>query len=739
MDALARYKNFLNGRHFSEGLRVTVGVILPSVLLSYLGDLTTGLTLSLAALSVSITDVPGPAKHRANGMGICVFLVSAMALLAGYASKDPVLLTVLITLAGFIFSMLTVYGMRSSALGVSVLYVMAVSIDDQFASAGILERAFLTFIGASWYYLYSITLSRIRPFKIIKQVMGDLILAISDYLRKRSELYQPDPALDSIYRQFLRLQINIEEQQALASELIFKTRNITRETSHVARVLVKTYLDTTDMLESIMTTYQSYDALHRDMRNFGILEDVGEAAELLANEMQSIGIALKSETASIPDPRAGAKVVEVREKFESLRQRKLSPDKIETFLNLGRIVHNLEDLQKRVEALHYQTSFDKDISTRKGLASVNSHLVQEEDIRLSLFLTNLNYSSNIFRHSLRVALSLLAGYLLAQALQLGHGSWILITIIVILKPAYSLTRQRNKDRLMGTVVGAITAMALLYFINDKTVLLILMMLLLLGCNSLIRTNYFLAVFMLTPALLILFHLMYPGSLSEVFSMRLIDTAIGSGIAFFSNLAIKPAWEHEGMRGRMADLLKHQMAHFEVVANAFTDKEIQISELRKIRRNVLLNLSNLSDAFHRMLSEPKRYQKGMDVLHRFIVISYSFSSHMATLSYMLQHSGNGFKSVLLQPVMQNIRTHLQLAFTMLKEQKHFDLPQKHSTAALEAFTRSVVDKRREELNRGELETSTKSELVNTKSVTDQFFYLQNLSETLFRLSRDYSTT
>ena len=85
------------------------------------------------------------------------------------------------------------------------------------------------------------------------------------------------------------------------------------------------------------------------------------------------------------------------------------------------------------------------------------------------------------------------GFIIAAFLPIGHSYWILLTIIVILKPAYSLTRKRNYERLLGTIIGALIGFGILYFIRDNNVLFAIMLLLMIGTYSLIRTNYMFSV------------------------------------------------------------------------------------------------------------------------------------------------------------------------------------------------------------------------------------------------------
>jgi len=90
MDYFKEYRSFVSSYYFAEGLRITAGVTLPAVILSYFNLLDVGLVVSLGAICVSASDIPGPILHRRNGMQACVILIFFVALLTGFVSAQPV-------------------------------------------------------------------------------------------------------------------------------------------------------------------------------------------------------------------------------------------------------------------------------------------------------------------------------------------------------------------------------------------------------------------------------------------------------------------------------------------------------------------------------------------------------------------------------------------------------------------------------------------------------------------------
>src|SRR5690606_33473962 len=93
--------------------------------------------------------------------------------------------------------------------------------------------------------------------------------------------------------------------------------------------------------------------------------------------------------------------------------------------------------------------------------------------RFSTLIENLNFSSSIFRHATRLTLTLLIGYILGQILPLQNEYWILMTLVVIMKPDYGLTKSRSFSRVYGTIIGGIIAFTTLHFVHNVPILLFL--------------------------------------------------------------------------------------------------------------------------------------------------------------------------------------------------------------------------------------------------------------------------
>src|ERR1700733_4127508 len=112
MDYVRQYKSFINSHYLNGAIRITIGIMLPAILLSHFNNLSAGVELSIGAMCVGNTDNPGPIHHRRNGMIACVLIIFLVTLLMGVASGSHVMTGMLVLIFCFVFSLMSIYGTR---------------------------------------------------------------------------------------------------------------------------------------------------------------------------------------------------------------------------------------------------------------------------------------------------------------------------------------------------------------------------------------------------------------------------------------------------------------------------------------------------------------------------------------------------------------------------------------------------------------------------------------------------
>ncbi len=622
--------DFLLSTYFADGLRITFGVLCPSLIMAQFGMLQYGMTLSLGALCISVVDSPGPIVHRRNAMLITTGLIVIISILVGITNKNVYVTGVLLVVCSFIFSMLFLYGARAAAIGTSVLLIMVLSIDDIRPWKEVIWYALLILCGSVWYTLLSYFIYRIRPYRLVQQMLSDSIHEVSEFLRAKAKFYQEGIDYEKNYAELVQLQVLVHEKQDEVREVLFKTREIVRESTPEGRFLLLVFVDMVDLFEQIMSTYYNYKQLHQQFDEVGILTHYKEVINKIADSLEDIAFALK--TGGKPNLSIG-----LAEDIEKLKQEilALENDKANNDYNtlgliaLKNIEVNIENILARVKTIQRYFNEKEKKNLKKNDIDVNK-FVTKQSFDIKLFRENLTFSSSTFRHSLRVAIVMLVGFLVAKSLDFAHSYWILLTILVISKPGYTLTKQRNYQRLIGTIIGAFVGMGILVYVKDKDALFVILLICMIGSYSFQRKNYVVSVLFMTPYILVLFDFLGMGGLS-IARERIYDTLIGSGIALLASYSLFPNWEHEKLKQAMVDIIKANMNYFEQVTLLYFEQNTSLTKYKVARKEVYVNTANLASLFQRMFSEPKSKQLYIQELHQFTVLNHLLSSYIATLS------------------------------------------------------------------------------------------------------------
>jgi uncharacterized membrane protein YccC len=180
------------------------------------------------------------------------------------------------------------------------------------------------------------------------------------------------------------------------------------------------------------------------------------------------------------------------------------------------------------------TTTDQTVSQQNHQQSQAKSTQQD---RFKLFMSNLSIHSHYFQFAMTLAITSAVGLLIVQWFELQYQEWVLISIVVILMPAYtdiSLTFTKVVHRIIGTLIGAIIAIVITSSIDNQWLLMLL--LLLFGCAyvSLIKTrNYAFQVIFMTVVILLLFDIPNPDTDSMASLARFQNIIIGSLLSLFS--------------------------------------------------------------------------------------------------------------------------------------------------------------------------------------------------------------
>ncbi len=656
--------DFLLSTYFADGLRITFGIIFPSLVLAQFGLLKFGMTLSLGALCVSVVDSPGPIIHRKNAMMVTTVLISLLSFLVGLTNRNLLFIGILLPIGSFIFSMFSLYGTRAASIGTAALLVIVFSVEDLRPWQEVSLHAGLVFLGSAWYSVLSYTIYRLRPYRIVQQTLSESIHEVADFLRAKAKFYHQNIDYEKNYADLLQLQVHVHEEQESVRELLFKTREIVRESTPEGRFLMLVFVDMVDLFEQVMSTYYNYQKLHDQFDSSGILKKYEIVINHIADELEQIAFALKTGGTPGMPAKLIKEVAKLKESIIELENNNTNGQyNTLGIVALKNIEVNIENILTRVKTI--MGYFKEKKNLKRGNIDTEK-FITHQNIDAKLLWENLTFKSSTFRHSMRVAIVMLLGFIISKALPFSHSYWILLTILVISKPGFSLTKQRNYERILGTIMGAFVGLAALHFVNDKNMLFMILLVSMVLSYSFQRKNYVVSVLFMTPYVLILFDFLGMGSVS-VASERIIDTIIGSGLAFLASYTLFPNWEHEKLKGAMINTLKANANYFEQVTLLYFAKTQNSTDYKVARKEVYVTTANLASLFQRMFSEPKSKQLLIKEIHQFTALNHLLSSYVATLSlYNKEHSFSLTRAAEFKPIINNTLYLINLASSNLDQ-------------------------------------------------------------------------
>jgi uncharacterized membrane protein YccC len=630
---LKEIQKFTTSQYWNSGVRITTGVLVPMLIMIHQGWLTSGIPFLWGALFVSLTDTPGPIQHRRNGMLAAITLNTFVVILTGFLYHYEILLLAQVLLLSFFLSLLGIYGVRAGAVGTLAIVVMLINMSPFRDHDNFLLDALLTATGGIWYCVFSLTLYRSQPYRLVEQALGESLFQIADYIRARASFYSMGTDINDCFNRVMQKQVEVLKTQNQLRELIFTTRLFVTDPSPKSRSIMMVFLESLDLFEESMHTYQDYALLQQHTRHTELLPKFYLVILKLEAELERIGLSVQ---AGIPVKKMPDFTKALAGLSVALNEHKKNSSGIAVNQSLHALeltIENIRSVADRLSKLALYTRMQMDINP--------TLLDQESEIRtppepsskplhVSLLLENLNLRSNNFRYAIRLTLAMVAGYTVSFFLAISHAYWVLLTIVTILKPVYNVTRRRNIQRVIGTLGGVLAASIILFLVSNNTVLMILLITCMLLAYSFLRINYLGFVIFLTTYLVITFHFLNPVEFKNLIGERLFDTLIGSLIAALAARFVFPVWKHENIKDAMQAILVANKRFLSAAWQRLPPNSDVNNGYTTARTDAIIALTNLSDNFQQMLAEPGQ-GKVSSHIHQFVIASHTLTTRISALS------------------------------------------------------------------------------------------------------------
>jgi uncharacterized membrane protein YccC len=218
---------------------------------------------------------------------------------------------------------------------------------------------------------------------------------------------------------------------------------------------------------------------------------------------------------------------------------------------------------------------------------------------------NVGTSTEAGRHALRLAVVAGIGEIVAQASGLPKAYWIVLTILIVLRPDYASTIYRGVQRAGGTVIGGGLGLATALLLHAGTAVLVAAVgVTMTVAYAVFAVNYLLFAVFLTDFVVTLLALL--GETAEkTVTARLIGTGVGAALALIGYLAW-PSWEGESAQQKLARLFETQAHVGALVLRAYVRPDaVDARALQAASRTARKARSDAEASADRLNDEPSR--------------------------------------------------------------------------------------------------------------------------------------
>jgi uncharacterized membrane protein YccC len=424
--------------------------------------------------------------------------------------------------------MLGIYGKRLDVVGSLTLIVFAIFIDGAPGVHSALWNACVFSLGAAWFFIVFLLVTVLKPYKLAEQMIGENYIELGKYLRLKSQFYLKNPDFEGVYKQIFGLEVRIKEHQEATREVVFKTRQMVKESTSTSRLLMQLFLNSFDLHEMLILSTNDYKKLQKSFGDKEILEKINVYLNKLSNELINIGISIQGGLKTSPIINISDELHQLHEDFFELRNKEMNAETLENFMILRQILLRITEISDEIQTIYKIRA--QDIKLVKSLSTgldLEKFVTKDEKLNHKVFINNFSLKSNHFRHAIRITVAMLIGYALSKISILGINKvyWILITILAIMKPAYSITKRRNILRIYGTLGGGVIGFLIIHFISNPIALLIIFLVSLTLTFSFLKDKYAWAVVFMTIYIFLIFNFVKPGNFMDILSERLKDTQL----------------------------------------------------------------------------------------------------------------------------------------------------------------------------------------------------------------------
>lgn len=732
---LQRIRTFTDSTNFTKAIIVTVAAAAPVLILSRLGLFEVGFAIALGTFLTYPADIPSNLLHRTKGLLTASLIVPGCMLAVNLLHPFPYIFYPLTLVLVFLLSMISVYGQRATMVSFSALLAVALATGHIHTGWEMLHYAGYILTGGLLYTFISVGFNYLSPHRYTELQISECMKLTAKYMKLRGDLWDTDADRAAIVEKQLNLQVEINLTHENLREVLLRSRS-SAENSNRSRKMLLVFISLMEILELALSTSFDHSKLHQKFSAHPkVLDTYQNLAYNLASTLKKISKGIANRNKYIAKHKLMQDLEALETAINEYEQELGKEAASEGVWMLSNMLHYAEKQIEKIKII--ERAFTNKMSF-KELAGRDKDLekfLTPEYYPLHTLKENLSFSSTIFRHSLRLTLSIAAGFIIGFIFPLQNVYWILLTIVVIMRPGYGLTKQRSYQRIIGTIVGGVIAFAVLSFVQNSIIIGTLTIVCMLLGYAFTATNYRIGATFVTIYVVFVYGMLTP-DITHVIQYRIIDTVVGAAIAFFANYFLWPSWEFLNLPVFIKKSIEANRNYLSEISLYYNQKGNVTTSYRLARKNAFVELGNLMSSYQRMAQEPKSKQKQQNQVYKLAVLNHTLLSSLASLGTYTQSHKTYKASEAFNVVVATVIKNLDHAIALLNMEVQAEEAHLANNDELAIRFTELKNIRARELREVHItdEEEFRLKMEEAHLVIEQLVWLSGLSEKIVKAAR-----
>ncbi|MGO4818015.1 FUSC family membrane protein [Flavobacterium sp. W22_SRS_FP1] len=727
---ISKVKQFADSTYFTNALKVTISAVVPVLLFTYFGHFRIGFTIALGAFLTYPSDIPSNLKHKINGVLVAVLIVASVNLIINLINPYPFILYPTLTLLLFFLSMISVYGQRATMVSFSGLLSISLAFAHLQTGWDILQYAGLLLSGGLFYLLISLIFYYIRPHRYVELQIAQCIKLTAKYLKLRGDLWEVNSDRKEIIKKQLHLQVQLNTIQENIREVLIRNRTASGS-SNQNRKMLMTFISLMEIMELAVSTSFDHNKLHQKFDNHPrVLSKYQNLAYHLAADLKQLSKSIQDRSKYVSKRNLNKALHELEVAITDYESEIGPVQASEGVFMLKTMMRYAEKQVDKIKVLERAFSSSVILYDLKGKDKDLEKFISTQYYPVSTMIENFSFSSTVFRHSLRLTITILIGFLIGKVLPFQNAYWIVLTIVVIMRQGYGLTKQRTYQRIFGTILGGFIAFGILSIIHDSTIIGALAIIAMLFGFSFAPSNYKVGATFVTIYVIFIYGILTP-NVDDLIQYRVLDTLVGASLSFLANYFIWPSWEFLNIPVYLEKSIKANRNYLKQISLLYNKKGAVSTPYRLARKHAFVEIGNLMASFQRMIQEPKSKQNKLSQVYKLTVLNHTLLSSTASLGTYIQSNKTSEASEAFNIVVNNVIQNLDNAVLLLKQDETES--KENTVEELAKRFSELKNIRSSELKQGGdiHEEAFQLKMQEAQLVIEQLIWLTNLSENIVK--------